>query len=501
MESNFDLDTILMQLAEKNSVSNFTVRDAVTGIQVFGGIGSGKTSGSGKTLALKYLANDFGGLVLTAKVEEVEIWKEYCRLTNREKDLIIVEPGCKNYFNFLEYESKNLVDGISPTENILQVLKTVIRAAEEKSGGKSDDPFWEVSLDLLIDNLLSLCQLAFGTITIQKIYDMALSIPKTGSAIDESPKRNSYAAAFLAAQKKVNLQVDALIEKLTPDQSKIAEDPECIEQLILENIPDAETLKSIDQFFNETFRNLSEKTRSIVELCFIGFLYRLRKEPVYSLFCKFESNYTPEDCLDGKIIILNLPVKKYYKTGSSAQIMYKYIWQRAMERRDVNENPRPVFLWADEAQLFLHEFDSEFQATARSSKIITTYLSQNLPNYHANMGGTKSEYKVKAFLGTLANKFFHANADIETNRYASELIGDSYIQDNSKSQTVSGNFSSSRSQSLKLERVIRPEKFVSLRTGGPDNLFQVQCYLHKQGTPFPDGQNFKKITFSQINNH
>lgn len=501
MKSNFDLDTILMQFAEKNSVSDFTIRDAVTGIQIFGGIGSGKSTGSGCTLALKFLSKNFGGLVLTCKEEEVKIWKEYCRITKRESDLIIVEPGSKYYFNFLEYESQNLLNGISLTDNLLQVMKTVIRAGEEKSGGKSDDPFWEVSLDLLIDNVLSLCQLAFGKITIQQVYAIALSIPKPNLPLEENPKRKSYASAFFIAQKKVNQQVADLLEKLTPHQSHIINDPDSLEELILENIPDAEILKSIDQFFNETFRNLSEKTRSIVELCFIGFVYRLRKEPVYSLFCRCESTYTPEDCLKGKIIVLNIPVKKYHKIARDSQVMYKFIWQRAMERRDVTVNPRPVFLWADEAQHFIHEYDAEFQATARSSRIITTYLSQNLPNYYANMGGTKADYKVKAFLGTLANKFFHANADIETNKYASDLIGEAYVEDNSTSNTVAGTFSSSRSQSLKLEKIVRPEKIVSLKTGGPKNNFQIQCYMHRQGTPFSDGQNFKKITFNQSNNH
>lgn len=501
MENNFKLDTVLMHFADQDGLSEFTLMDAVTGIQVLGGIGSGKTSGSGSTLALKFLQNDFGGLVLTCKEDEIDLWKEYCRLTNREKDLIIIEPGCKNFFNFLEYESMHSAAGISITDNIQQVLKTVIRASEEKSTGKSDDVFWEQSLDLFIDNLLSLCQLAYGKISVKRIYDIANSIPKPGVAIDEKPKRNSYAAAFLAAQEKVNKQVEALNEKLSPDEAKLADDPEYSEELILEKIPDAETLKTIDAFFNETFHNLSEKTRSIVELCFIGFLYRLRKEPVYSLFCKHESTYIPEDCLQGKIIILNLPVKKFYKTGRDIQIMFKYIWQRAMERRNVKSNPRPVFLWSDEAQHFLHEYDSEFQATARSSRVITTYLSQNLPNYHVNMGGAKSEYRVQAFLGTLANKFFHANADIETNNYASNLIGEGYTEDNSTSQTVSGQFSSTRSQSMKLEKMIRPEKFVSLKTGGPKNNFKVDCYYHRQGAPFSNGQNFKKLTFKQLDNH
>ena len=57
----------------------FTVRDACEGVMILGGLGSGKTSGSGALLAKKYLTNNFGGIVLTAKEEEVELWKAYCK--------------------------------------------------------------------------------------------------------------------------------------------------------------------------------------------------------------------------------------------------------------------------------------------------------------------------------------------------------------------------------------------------------------------------------------
>src|ERR1700742_4484242 len=107
--------------------AHWTIRNAVEGVQIFGGIGSGKTSGSGRMLALKYLAAGFGGLVLTAKPDEKELWEDYCQKTGRTNDLLIVEPGRNNTFNFLDYESKS-----GETENIVQVLKTVIHASEEK---------------------------------------------------------------------------------------------------------------------------------------------------------------------------------------------------------------------------------------------------------------------------------------------------------------------------------------------------------------------------------
>jgi type IV secretory pathway TraG/TraD family ATPase VirD4 len=257
-------------------------------------------------------------------------------------------------------------------------------------------------------------------------------------------------------------------------------------------------MKYLKQFFEDTYIPLSEKTRSIVEFSFSGFLFRLLRDPVYKLFCSNPSNVRPEDCLNGKIILLDLPVKLYDKVGRDAQIMFKYIWQRAMERRNVTANSRPVFLLADEAQNFLHEHDADYQATARSARICTVYITQNLPNYYANMGGQRAEYKVKSFLGTLNTKIFHANSDIETNGYASSLIGDHMVEKTSMGSNVGvGNISRSTNTSAEFEKAVRPERFIRLKTGGQRNEFAVEGYVHRQGDLFSTGNNYLKMTFNQ----
>ena len=113
------------------------------------------------------------------------------------------------------------------------------------------------------------------------------------------------------------------------------------------------------------------------------------------------------------------------------------------------------------------------------------------------MGGAKSAYKVKSFLGTLGTKIFHANADVETNRYASELIGDGYFEETSRTATAAGQFSASRTKSLKIDRIVRPEDFVRLTTGGDLNKAKVEGYLHLQGNPIKDDCSHIKITFNQ----
>jgi hypothetical protein len=493
----FDLDTRLIELSGKNGGTQWRIRDAVEGVQVFGGIGSGKTSGSGRMLALKYLSAGFGGLVLTVKPDEREMWEEYCRLTGRPDDLIVVSPADNNYFNFLEYESSSSGGKKSTAENIVQVLKTVIRASEEKAGGKSDDPFWEIALDMLMSNIIDLCLLAYGKVSVQALYDIAQSAPRKETVDDKNMQNKAFAKAFVAATDNIKKQIDDYENTLTWAEKEKLNSNDLFERQILNAIPDARSLKFVDQFFVESFMNLSEKTRSIIDFSFAGFLFSLLREPLYSMFCRHASTFTPDDCLDGKIILIDLPVKHYHKTGRDSQILFKYIWQRAMEKRKVKENERPVFLWADEAQNFLHEYDAEYQATARSSRIATVYISQNLPNYHANMGGAKSEFRVKSFLGTLGTKIFHANADIETNRYASELIGDGLFEEKSETATAAGQFSSSQTKSVKVERILRPEEFTRLKTGGPQNGFRVEGYMHVQGLSQHNGASHIKTQFDQ----
>ncbi len=487
-----------MELPAKEGTSFWRIRDAVEGVQIFGGIGSGKTSGSGRTLALKYLAAGFGGLVLTAKADEKDTWKEYCALAGRSEDLIIVEPGGKNYFNFLEYESSHSDKQRASSLNIVQVLKTVINASEEKTGGKKDDQFWESALDMLISHSIDLCLLAYNKVSVQLLYDIVQTSPaKETDLSEEEQKKSAFNKAFEAAKKNAQRAHALWVSKLPePKRTEIMDSKGFSEEEVNE-VPELREFSFIDQFFNESLRKLGEKTRSIIEFSFCGFLFNLLREPIFSLFCRHESTFTPDDCLNGKIILINLPVKLYHKVGRDSQILFKYIWQRAMERRNVKENDRPVFLWADEAQNFLHEYDAEYQATARSSLIATVYISQNLPNYYANMGGLRYDYRVKSFLGTLGTKIFHANADIETNKYASELIGDFAFEEDSTTATAAGKFSSSRTTSLKIDRIVRPEHFTKLKTGGQENKLAVQGYVHVQGYTIKGPFNYVLVVFKQ----
>jgi len=499
--NSFDLDKPIINFGSETDNISWTIRDSTTGCALFGATGSGKTSG-GRTLALKLLLNNYGGLVLTVKATDKADWLEYCRLTGRENDLIIIGPGEAQSFNFLEYESKNSSGEQAYTANIAQVLKTIILAGAEKDSGHSgSDPFWQTASDMLIFHVIDLTMLAYGKVSVQLLYDIVQSLPNIDGDNNSKAKdaeENEFEKAFKLARKKVLNKISLWEQSISNTEILQLHEKGLYESALLNAVPDAKLFKLLDQFFCITYKNLSEKTRSIIDFSFSGWLFQLLREPVYSLFCKNDpSTVTPDDSIKGKIILIDLPVKLYHEAGRSSQILFKYIWQRAMEKREINTESRPVFLWADEAQNFLHQHDADFQATARSSRIATIYITQNLHSYYSVMGGAKSEHRVKAFLGTLNTKIFMANADAETNQYASQLIGDAFFEDLSSGVTVATDFSQSRNTSLKLERVLRPESFVQLKTGGPLNDYQVEGVLHRQGNKVRKGFNHAKVTFNQ----
>jgi hypothetical protein len=78
-----DLDTPLLRLLPEDT---FSARD---GAHVFGSVGAGKTSSASRMLAETYLRAD-GGYV-TAKSEEVELWRHYAQKHGRGDSILLDE--------------------------------------------------------------------------------------------------------------------------------------------------------------------------------------------------------------------------------------------------------------------------------------------------------------------------------------------------------------------------------------------------------------------------
>ncbi len=230
------------------------------------------------------------------------------------------------------------------------------------------------------------------------------------------------------------------------------------------------------------------------------------------MFCT-DTTLTPEAVQDGKIILIDLPVKEFGEVGQFAQVLWKYCTQKQLERRSVQENPRPAFLWADEAQHFLTSYDFQFQATCRSAWVATVLLSQNYSNFVAALGGNeKGRVETDSLLANLNTKVLHGNSDPVTNEWASRLIGrtlqcrasgnHSHAADDQVSALlgldwVRENGTTSGGFSEVMEAEVEPREFTRLRTGGPPSWI-VDGIVFQNGKVFnASGRSWLPVQFNQ----
>jgi hypothetical protein len=476
------LDTPLLKLSSKDF---WTVRDSFEGTQIFGAIGSGKTSGSGQAIAKAFLKAGYGGLVLTAKKGERELWEKYAEATGRQ-DLIIVSPENHWRFNFLNYELNRPGKGGGLTENLVALFCHVLEAAERKEQGGGNERFWKDALKNLLRNAIELLKMSKGEVKLEDISRIIESAPATLDQV-ESPdwQRRSYCAELLyEAEEKAK----------SPAQEADY----------------AHTRK----YWLQDFPDLNPKTRSIITAMFTNMASLFLRSPLRELFST-TTDFLPEHSHNGAVIIIDLPAREYMDVGIYAQMMFKLLWQQSTERREIGPASRPVFLWVDESQVFVNSYDTQFQTTARDRMAATVYLTQNISNYYAMLAGQRAKPETDSLLGNLVTKIFHSQSDAETNRWAAELVGKSWqtrINANvsssqgggSSSSRYSGVISDQQSEQSSagfseiFEYELPPSSFTTLKKGGPPNGNQVEAILYQGGRTFKHtGKTHLKVTFQQ----
>ena len=403
-----DLDTRLLRLSQGDY---FTLRDACQGVQVFGGIGSGKTSGSGKALASAYLRAGMGGLVLAAKPDEIELWQSYARENGRANSVLLFgdRGGC---FNFLTYElNRHGADGIG---SVVECLMRILEAARlSKGDGGKAEPFWEDATRQLLRNSIPILYAATGTVSIPDIIRFVSSAPISTDQLQTADWQSSsfMFQAMLAAK-------DRPVARLSADD-----------------------FMKTSNYWRYEFAQLDGKTRGNIAISLSTALDRFNRGRLHRAFCG-ETSLVPELTLHGAIIIMDMSALTWNEDGIIGQQLFKYMWQRAVLARNALEprhRERPVFLWADEAQYFVNGFDAEYQSTCRSSRACTVYLTQSLPTYYARMGGPQPQHAADMLLANFQTRIFHNNACAVTNRWASDTIGRSMqVRYNESSGSSSG---------------------------------------------------------------
>lgn len=477
--NDWDMSRSLLQLSR---LSMWLLMHAFNGTFISGETGGGKSSGSGFALAMAFLRSGFGGLVLCVKKGERETWERYARLTGREKDLVIFDASCRHRYSFLDAEANRTGSGAGLVEVIVQLLSTILEVAERNGGqgGREDEGYWRRAVRQMIRNLVGLLLIAQGRVTVPDLYRLVVSAPTNPEQLkSEDWKQQSFCFRCLATADK---------------KAKSARDQRDFEL--------------IADYFMLEFPGLSDKTRSVIVSTFTSLVDVLNRNLLYELFST-DTTVRPEDTFDGRILVIDLPVKEFAEVGQFAGVLWKFVWQRAVERRDVDANPRPVFLFVDEFQHFLTSHDSLFQTTARSSRVATVYLTQNISNLLAGFGGDNARALTDSLLGNLTTKIAHLNSDPVTNEWFASVIGRSrqfFMNMNSSFQPGAASLmasyyedvQSSSGMSEQMEFEVQPRRFTTLRSGGPQNGFQVDAILYQGGRVFEEtGKAWLPVTFDQ----
>ena len=504
--------------------NSWTVRDACTGLICFGMTGSGKSSGPLRSIALRFLELKFGGIVFCAKPDECETWEGYARETGRSDDLIRLS---ENTFAFLNYEMERPAGtGGGQIENVVGIFLEVTKIGKDKKAATNDE-YWQNAIKQFLRNTIALLVMAHEAVTLPNIkmtIDTALRSDVIADAMQDycsdfkafcSSKRY---LGFIARQDEdgYNEAVRQFDLEYTESQGKalnrkiLTVTRQYANMLILKAIyfgkgtgPDYEL--ALNYFLTE-FPQLDERTRSNTISSFTVLADSMLRGEFLRCFGAPKSSFSLESLYrEGKILIVDQDVKRYGLVGQITAAIIKLCLERMIERREdiTHDDALPVFLWADEAQYFSLDNDQMFQTTARSSRTLTVYATQNISNLQEGYGKEKSS----SLLGNLGTKIFCKNGDYETNKWAADSIGQEIIRrrsqniGDSKSGGMKGDYSRSDSYSEgwseQKDYMVDIVTYTTLQAGGPRGHCKVGYVFWQSGRILNNGKVFLIGTFEQ----
>lgn len=453
---------------------HWRISDACKSVLVLGAPGSGKTSSSGSLFAKTFLESGFGVLVLTVKTEEAERWVSLCSRFGRAADCIRVKPGGPYRLNAIAYESQRPGDRIGLTEDLLSFLRVLLTVmAQGDSREISLDKFWREATDELLRAAMTLFLLAREPITLEGLVLFLNSAP-----LDPATewKRIPFFADIIARAEQ-----NATLEQ----QSDLA---------------------SSRYYWTIHFpTRIPNDTRGCVIAGVSAMAAALQAPGIRQILCT-ETTVTPESILSGRVVIMDMSTKGSGKGALMVQAAWKFLLQRAIERRaDKGQSTaRPCVIWEDEGHVFFSPHDFEFQPSARDCRGARVVISQNLHNFY-KMG--YGEHSVMSVLSSIGTYVLHHNPDHLTNMWIANILGEvSDFATRFNEPENQGFFDSKLWRPLidrpKLTEISRPaitqRDFLSLKVGGDGTCEAYVVWLaHKFRRS--GGHCFIKMTFNQDN--
>lgn len=460
--------------------------DLCRGNLVLGGTGAGKTSAWGKYYLHNMMKTGAGGLVLTVKRDEVELVKRIAKQTGRIDDLVEFTLNSGHTFNFLEYTLEKAKESGSPTyvNRLLKLFNNVVSMqAGSSEGSDSKDAFWIDAMEELLSHTIRTLIYANSQVSLESIYDIVSTLPEGKENWDKYDKddSNETESAFFIEFLKAENNIATI--KMKPTKNE-------------EEIRMVRGWKIISNYFRKRLNQYDIKTKATFVQMFSGMANKLMEDGIREAFSTGKSNITPDMTFDGKIIIMNIPYLEEGENARLCQVIFKYCWQKEVEKRITSGADPFVFLYCDEAQYFVTKNDPQFMSTARSAKVCVCYMTQNINGLARYLSFNRMN--LNSFLGNFQLQVFHQNGDHDTNDYASKLIGRTEIDKTSYSESKSsGNekatLSKSETTSKHWEHQLQTNDFSDLKSGGLNNDKIVESIVFLTGRRWSDGKNYLKF--------
>lgn len=313
----------------------------------------------------------------------------FIRTFVRAEDCVVVRPNGQYKLNVLDYETQRPGGRIGLTDDLIAFFRVVIAIVSKRTTSHGNDDFWTNTTNQLMRALFDVFLLAKEPMTIDGLVRF----------VNKAPEKPTEAWQQIPYFGEILLRAG---EKLATDEDK-------------------RIYADAFDYWIDVFPNIADGTRSGITMGFTAMASVLSGRGIHDLICS-ETTLTPEMILSGKIVILDLPLKDCGQGGLLIQAAWKFLLQRAIERRadKGRGEARPVFIWADEGHLFFSQHDIDFQPTARDCRAAHVILSQSLHNFY-QLG--HSPHAVEGVFATMNTQVFHANGDLDTNTWASEKLG------------------------------------------------------------------------------
>ena len=412
-------------------------------------------------------------------------------------------------------------------ENVVGIFLEVTKIGKDKRNGSTNDEYWQNAIKQFLRNTISLLLMAGEAITLPNIKQTIDTTIKK-SAVAEGLKKyfkefRGYCAQYRDMEfyrRQDSTGYEEILNRFEEEYKKNNGDVlnaellnaahEYSSTLISKAIyygkcsgPDYEL--GFNYFLTE-FPQLDERTRSNTISSFTVLADSMLRGEFLRCFGALESSFRLESLYrEGKILIVDQDVKRYGLVGQITAAIIKLCFERMIERREdiTRDEALPVFLWADEAQYFALDNDQVFQTTARSSRTLTVYATQNTSNFQEGYGKEKSA----SLLGNLGTKIFCKNGDYETNKWAADSIGQEIIRrrsqniGDSKSGGMKGDYNKSDSYSEgwseQKDYMVDIVSFTTLQAGGPRGHCKVGYVFWQSGRILNNGKVFLIGAFEQ----